>query len=925
MQKFPEKYVFKYPWREYQARVLRELDGHFDDQKLNVVAAPGSGKTVLGIEVMLRKNKPSIILSPTLAIRNQWADRLTELFVQQEKIPQWVSFDIRRPQLVTIITYQALHMAFKNAVGIKSEPHNDEELDVDDEQLNLFESKTVLPVNKAEGLLLKIKKQRIQTIILDEAHHLRSEWWQTLKFFVKEMKGIQTVALTATPPYDVPSHEWKNYQEICGPIDVEVGVPELVARGDLCPHQDYIVLSKPSLSEKKLLKKFRINVNQFMQSLYSDAEFSNAISNLPALQNPAEFTEEILDNVPYYLAAVSFIKTTGQELNEESLKILTGKKTIDLPKFNEEGAEILLSHVLYKDQYLSKNHPQMIIDLRKRLKSISAIERRQIQLRSTKSLQRLLRGSASKFDSINDIVRHEASNRQDTLRMVILADYIRKEYLTEHEEGKGQLNKIGVIPIFESIRRKNKNIINKIAVLTGTVMIIPASAVNATGRITQSMGIQRKNYKLSKLKHDNDYFKLFISGNKNHQKVALITALFAEGEINIIVGTAALLGEGWDAPTLNSLILASYVGSYMFSNQMRGRAIRIDQSRPDKVASIWHLVAVDVKDPYGDADYSLMQRRFKAFVGVAYDQPFIESGTKRLLLPKWSELKRRPKKIGHNPIGKYNAKVFTLSSQYGQWRQQWQDALKIAKLGKLAYTLDVPKERMPKTYTAFMTLESILLSLLSAALLSIIYIVANIQTLFVAEVPPAGAITITIIIIIVIILIYGYKILRLLRYVFKNGSIKKHAGSITETIIQSFYETKIIKTKPEHVLYRIEKVQGVWLILNFYGGTPHEQQLVINAFEQVIGKLNNPRYIIVRHSKLSLLKTNRSDYHSVPDLLAVKKDFAQIFAKYWGKHVGPNELIFTRNIEGRRLLLRARLKASSRAFLSKTERKEKWL
>ena len=40
MQEFPEKYVFKYPWREYQARVLRELDGHFDDQKLNVVAAP---------------------------------------------------------------------------------------------------------------------------------------------------------------------------------------------------------------------------------------------------------------------------------------------------------------------------------------------------------------------------------------------------------------------------------------------------------------------------------------------------------------------------------------------------------------------------------------------------------------------------------------------------------------------------------------------------------------------------------------------------------------------------------------------------------------------------------------------------------------------------------------------------------------------
>ena len=56
--------------------------------------------------------------------------------------------------------------------------------------------------------------------------------------------------------------------------------------------------------------------------------------------------------------------------------------------------------------------------------------------------------------------------------------------------------------------------------------------------------------------------------------VRAITALFENGDLNLLVGTAALLGEGWDAPPLNSLVLASYVGSYMLSNQMRGRAIR---------------------------------------------------------------------------------------------------------------------------------------------------------------------------------------------------------------------------------------------------------------------------------------------------------------------------------------------------------------
>ena len=72
--------------------------------------------------------------------------------------------------------------------------------------------------------------------------------------------------------------------------------------------------------------------------------------------------------------------------------------------------------------------------------------------------------------------------------------------------------------------------------------------------------------------------------------VGLITALFKQGGIHVLVGTTSLLGEGWDAPSVNSLILASFVGSYMLSNQMRGRAIRTQEGNPHKTANIWHLV-----------------------------------------------------------------------------------------------------------------------------------------------------------------------------------------------------------------------------------------------------------------------------------------------------------------------------------------------
>jgi len=72
---------FRWPWRDYQARVLNELGQHLDDNRLHIVAAPGSGKTVLGLEVMRLLAKPTLILAPTLTVRNQWIDRFVNLFL----------------------------------------------------------------------------------------------------------------------------------------------------------------------------------------------------------------------------------------------------------------------------------------------------------------------------------------------------------------------------------------------------------------------------------------------------------------------------------------------------------------------------------------------------------------------------------------------------------------------------------------------------------------------------------------------------------------------------------------------------------------------------------------------------------------------------------------------------------------------------
>ena len=108
---FPIPPRFKFPWRTYQERVLGELDEHLEDDHLHVIAPPGSGKTILGLEVAIRLNKPTLILAPTIAIRNQWIQRFCELFLDVTEVPDWISRDIKKPGLLTVSTYQGLHAA----------------------------------------------------------------------------------------------------------------------------------------------------------------------------------------------------------------------------------------------------------------------------------------------------------------------------------------------------------------------------------------------------------------------------------------------------------------------------------------------------------------------------------------------------------------------------------------------------------------------------------------------------------------------------------------------------------------------------------------------------------------------------------------------------------------------------------------------
>lgn len=174
---------FKCTFRSYQQRILDSADLYLSDGKINIVAAPGSGKTILGLELIRRLGNPCIILSPTTTIREQWGERFNESFLPDGyNIDEYVNYDLNKIVLINSITYQALYSAM-NKISYSNE---DEEVDYSN--IDLFKL---------------IKDNGIKTICLDEAHHLQNEWQKALEKFIKALdKDITIISLTATPPYD---------------------------------------------------------------------------------------------------------------------------------------------------------------------------------------------------------------------------------------------------------------------------------------------------------------------------------------------------------------------------------------------------------------------------------------------------------------------------------------------------------------------------------------------------------------------------------------------------------------------------------------------------------------------------------------------------------------------------------------------------
>ncbi len=289
---------FRGTFRKYQQMVLdlveRQLAApQHDDAKYHIVAPPGAGKTIVGLELIRRFGQPAVVFAPTTTIQQQWQEKIG-LFIDD---PAWIaghtSLEPGRLAEITCLTYQALStpgeaLEFVTEVALErwvddllsgSKTETEEAARVRIEALRssnpaAFRAEIAKRYRRlkreilqrgevsvqqflhpnARDLIARLVAQGTGTVILDECHHLLDYWAFVLRALIQALPGVRVIGLTATLPSPENETEYENYTWLLGEVDFEVPTPAVVKEGNLAPYRDLVYFCEPSPREQHYLK-----------------------------------------------------------------------------------------------------------------------------------------------------------------------------------------------------------------------------------------------------------------------------------------------------------------------------------------------------------------------------------------------------------------------------------------------------------------------------------------------------------------------------------------------------------------------------------------------------------------------------------------------------------------------------------------------
>lgn len=842
MEKELQDVKFKYNFRDYQQETLTMLNRYMHDKKIHIVAAPGAGKTILALELLLRIGNKALILVPTIAIKEQWIERLTKDFINGDK-PDLVSSELENPKVITVDTYQALYSLKRKETDINN----------------------------------IIIENNIKTIIFDEAHHLRKAWQKALKQITENLPDCSTIALTATPPYD-NEQDFNNYMDLCGIIDAKITIPQLVKSNCLCPHQDFIYFNIPNHEQEIELNEHTKKVNEFLNKLFNNTALIKIIALHDYILNTEENANNILKDFEFFIAMLSFLKKVNYDITKRK-----DLKKLNIPKLNFLMLNTLLKKLIFEKSTLEQDiFKEELRSIKQDLTELGCIDDdNNVNLKYSKKISNLLTRNYEKLNSICNIINIEKESLNENLKLVVVTDYIKDEYYNIQNEE--DIKELGVMPIFRKVTSKNPDV--NVAVLTGTLTIIPTELQEQLLDLAEKeYNIKKEDIKISELGINFDYSKVEFESKYDKFKVNLITKLFEQSNISVLIGTIALIGEGWDAPFVNSLIMATYVSSYVTSNQLRGRAIRINKLDKNKFANIWHLVCLENEDNKYvlGYDYDILSKRFVAFEGIDIENKKIDSGINRLHVDDKYYKKEEVKQLNDYMIEK--------SKKRKQNAQIWENSIKSYKpittekldMNKSPKLVTPDKQnRIVKKNPLVLFLDNLLI-IYSFLLFSDYIVYCSNNVLYM----PVSDVLLKILLPIVLSIYAGKKI----KYKICS-SYKFFVKTVCKAVYKSLIDKNIIAKTTKYFVKTDKKT----LEYGLKNASTYEQMIFLKTVKESLYVDNNSRYIVEFCNRAC----------SVPEQFGKNKSEATAFFK--NIHVNKKHLVYTKSANGKKTLLKYKL------------------
>ena len=611
----------------HQARALGALDQARAEDRARagkatyLVVPPGGGKTLIGLEAARRLGRPAVVLCPSTAIQAQWLAQWREAFSSAE-VPATTSRELPTP--LTVLTYQAL--CTLGSAGTRDTMRSAgraRDLDGDGAEGLL----SLLHPNGRE-LIARLRDGGPWTLVLDECHHLLELWGRLLQAVIGQLDQPRVVGLTATPPSLMTAEQAELHRTLFGGADLEISAPALVREGRLAPYQELAYFTRPSPAEAGYIHGASLRFAELRTGLldpgFASVPFLGWLqARVVERRNPsgAQVTWARFERDEPALAAAAvrlhvaglLDRPEGASVREQHRHPLTAADWVAL--IGDYTQRCLLPSEDPRDQ-------RALGAIRRALPAVGYRLTRAGVRAGESPVDRVLARSESKARAATEILAAESAELGSRLRALVLCDFEDAGGMTSMSLGTDLADVLpagsgGTRLVLETLLADPRSAALDPVLMTGR-RVACGTGTGTAERLIAWLRAAEPDLALTVTPWGDGVAEIAgPAGWEARRYVPLVTRFHAEGGTRCLIGTRALLGEGWDAPAVNVVIDLTAATTPTSVVQARGRGLRRDRGWPGKVADNWGVVCVTGDHPKGAADFDRFARKHDRYFALA--------------------------------------------------------------------------------------------------------------------------------------------------------------------------------------------------------------------------------------------------------------------------------------------------------------------